>query len=125
MHTARRPAGRLFSIGDKKCSKVENCNESAYGICKICNDGFYLDKNDNKCNKQVENFINCKLSIDGNKCDECIDEYFLNEELKCVNTNYCKVANKDKCEECNDGYLMTNKYDFLIPRRKITLIHIN
>ena len=99
--------GFYLNHGDKKCSKVENCNESAYGICKICKDGFYLDKNENKCNDQVDNFLNCKLSIDGNKCDECIDEYFLNEELKCVNTNYCKVANKDKCEECIDGYFLS------------------
>ena len=99
--------GFYLNNGDKKCSKIENCNESTYGNCKICNEGFYLDKKKNKCNEQKDNFINCKESIDGKKCDKCIDEYFLNEELKCINTNYCKKANNDTCEECIDGYYLS------------------
>ena len=99
--------GFYLNNGDKKCSKIENCNESTYGNCKICNEGFYLDKKKNKCNGQKDKFMNCKESIDGKNCDKCIDEYFLNEELKCINTNYCKKANNNTCEECIDGYYLS------------------
>ena len=32
--------GYFLSEGDKKCTKIENCNESSFGICKNCNGGY-------------------------------------------------------------------------------------
>ena len=54
-----------------------------------------INKKDEKCLLQDNQLYHCQETIDGKNCDKCIDEYFLNEELKCINTNYCKKANID------------------------------
>ena len=93
--------------GDKKCSNTENCYESTYGKCKICNDGFYLDKNENKCLKQNDKFLKCKETLDGEKCDKCIDNYYFDKKYNCVNTNYCNIGYRNICEECINGYYLS------------------
>lgn len=102
--------GYYLDAMDKRCTKVENCGKSSFGICKQCTNGFYLDKTDSKCKKQNNNeiFKNCKETIDGIKCSECDDDYYLDNENKCIGINFCeKSGNNDKCEKCKDGYYLT------------------
>ena len=92
--------------GDKRCSDVENCYKSNYNNCIKCISGFYLDKKDNKCKKQESNFLNCLQTIDGLTCDKCDDDYFFDEENKCVPTKFCLRSSKFECEECISGYYL-------------------
>ena len=98
----------FLNSGDYKCSKIENCYESKLGVCQICNEGFYFDKQDNKCKENTEIFINCKMTNDGKKCDECLKGYYLTEkENKCISTNFCYESENDYCIKCIDGYFLT------------------
>ena len=98
---------------DLKCSKTENCSESKYGICKKCNKGFYLNKKEEKCIIQNNSFINCKISILGEKCDICDDNYYFDEEGICISMNYCSLGDKKRniCKECNEGYFLSEFKD--------------
>ena len=51
--------GYFLNIGDKKCTKTENCSESSFGICIKCSSYYYLNKKEEKCIIQGENFYNC------------------------------------------------------------------
>ena len=99
--------GYFLSDGDKKCTKIENCNESSFGICKKCNNGYYLDKKDNKCKIQSGIFLNCQETIDGEACDLCNDDYYFTEEGNCLLVNYCSKGVNYKCEQCISGYYLT------------------
>ena len=95
---------------DKKCINIENCAESVYGICKKCINGYYLDKSDEKCKIITPFLLNCKVSLDGEKCDECDDDYFLSQEGKCTEVNFCSKVNENYnqfCDECIDGYFLS------------------
>ena len=100
--------GYFLSNGDKKCTKIENCDESSFGVCKSCSTGYYLDKKSNKCKVQIGTFSNCKESIDGENCDSCNDDYYLTETGNCLSINYCaKSEYYYKCDECIEGYYLT------------------
>ena len=92
---------------DKKCTKIEYCSISSFGICQRCNNAHYLDKKQNKCILENDKIINCKISNDGTKCDECKDEYYFDDEGKCVFSNYCSKGENYKCNKCKDGYYLT------------------
>jgi hypothetical protein len=83
--------------GDKRCTTTKNCSESSFGICTKCVSGFYLDKKKKECKKQEKEFLNCKISTDGKTCEECIDNYFFDQDDLCVNTVHCSESNKGKC----------------------------
>ena len=102
--------GFYLNLGDKKCSNTENCYESIFGKCKRCNEGYYLDKSKNICKEQNDSFINCIETLDNKKCEKCSDDYFLDQDSNCVNTNYCNIGKEGKCEECINDYYLT-KYD--------------
>ena len=34
--------GYFLNKGDYKCTKIENCYESIYGVCSSCIDNYYL-----------------------------------------------------------------------------------
>ncbi len=97
----------FLNEGDKRCSKIENCSESNYNSCIKCNSGFYLDKKQEKCIKQEKQFLNCKQTIDSETCEECDDEYYFDEEQKCVNTKFCSKSENNKCKECISSYYLT------------------
>ena len=102
--------GFFLNSLDRKCCKTENCSESIYNVCKRCNKGYYFDKKEEKCKIQNNNFINCKESITGEKCDICDDNYYFDYEGKCINMNYCTLGDKKNtniCKKCNDGYYLT------------------
>ena len=101
--------GYYYSYSDKKCTKDENCEKSSFGVCKECKSGYYLDKKQQKCiwGTGTLSFSNCKISNNGSKCDECYDDYYFDQEGKCVHTNYCSKGQGFKCEMCIDGYYLT------------------
>ena len=101
----------FLTINDKKCVKIEFCAESKYDICKKCEPGYYLDKLQNKCIKQEGIFINCKLSIDGKKCDTCLEEYYFDDNGECVWNNFCSKSKNYKCEKCKEGYYLAENFE--------------
>jgi hypothetical protein len=97
--------GYYLGSGDKKCTKTENCKESLYEKCIECNKGFYLDKKEEKCKQQAGKFLYCKETLDNINCEVCEDNFFFDEEERCVNTNFCKKSDgSGKCKECLSGY---------------------
>ena len=97
--------GFYLSKGDHKCIKTEYCYESMFGICKKCKEGYYLDKRQEKCLEKNEYFKNCIQTLDGKTCDICDDEYYLDEEGNCGDSNFCaKFGNDGLCEKCVSGY---------------------
>jgi hypothetical protein len=52
--------------------------------------------------------INCRISNDGIKCDECIDDCYFDKEGKCVVSNYCELGESYRCVKCVDNYYPAN-----------------
>ena len=102
--------GYFLNAGDKKCTEIENCYESLYGVCQRCIDGYYLDKRQDLCKIQKYQFINCKLSLDALTCEECSDHYYFDENKeRCISVNYCAISNSDyECTNCTKGYYLTS-----------------
>ena len=101
--------GYFLNEGDKKCTKTEYCYESSFGICQRCSYFYYLNKKEDICVLQKENFYNCKESLDGTVCDSCNDNFYLSEDRKCSNTNYCLESSNYYCKKCISGYFLTEK----------------
>ena len=99
--------GYYLSRSDKKCIETENCYESLYGKCLTCDNGYYLNKKEDKCIKKNDEFFHCKETINGEKCDNCDSNYFLDEEGKCVSTKFCQKSKNSKCIECLPNYYLT------------------
>ena len=93
---------------DRRCTSTKNCSESIFNVCIKCISGFYLDKKNKECKKQTDTFSHCQLSIDGKVCDICDDDYFFDEEGKCVNTQFCLESDgKGKCKQCKSNYYLS------------------
>ena len=100
-----------YNTGDKKCSKTEYCSKASFGVCKMCIYGYYLNKKQEKCIKESGNFVNCKISNDGIKCDECKDDFFFDDNGKCVFSNFCADGYNYQCKKCREGYYITAYQD--------------
>lgn len=102
--------GYFLNSGDQKCTSVEHCAESSFGVCNLCEDNYILNKAKDICEEKKGDFLNCILTIDGNKCDECEEGFYLSEDNKCVQTNFCQKAVKGSslCSECVPGYYLTS-----------------
>ena len=100
--------GYYLTGKDKKCINIKNCAESKFGVCKKCNSGYYLDKSENKCLRQEGVFKNCDLSVDSEKCEKCIDDYYFDENGVCISSNYCAEEKDYVCQKCADNYYMTS-----------------
>ena len=103
-------SGYHISKGDKKCTKVDNCNQVTNGECTSCINNYYFDKKQNKCIEKIEQkFKYCKVTLNGENCEKCDVNYFLSDDLNCVNTNYCSKSKNETCTECiKDFYLTEN-----------------
>ena len=88
--------------GDFKCSLIENCYESTFGICDSCAEGYILIKNKEICQKSSD-FVYCKHTIDERNCDICKNNYYLAEDGQCSETFMCSKTEKGKCIECSLG----------------------
>ena len=104
-------SGYYLSEGDRKCSSIEFCNESIFGVCIKCNFGYYLDRKDLICKEQKDPFENCKETIDSKTCSICNEDYYFDENGKCIDINYCNKGAKYKCEECQKEYYLTYTKD--------------
>lgn len=103
--------GYVLTSKDKKCTKIQNCAESKYDVCTKCDSGYYLDKVQNECIKQEGVFMNCKLSVDGKKCDTCIEDNYFDDNGECIWNNFCSKAKDYKCEECKEGYYLAQNFE--------------
>ena len=103
--------GYFLTGTDKKCINIENCAESKYGICKKCNGGFYLDKLQNKCLRQNGVFMNCKISLDSKKCDVCNDDCYFDGNGECIYNNFCLKGEDYKCEKCITDYYLAQNFE--------------
>ena len=94
--------------GDKKCTKTKNCSESVFEICTKCEYGYYLYKKENLCKKQFGLLENCKISLNDITCDTCEEDYYFDENKKCIGVNFCKREIKYfRCQECIEGFFLT------------------
>ena len=41
--------GFYLNSGDRKCTQIENCYQSSFGVCQKCREQYYLDKTEKKC----------------------------------------------------------------------------
>ena len=98
--------------GDKRCTKTENCYESIFGNCILCNKNFYLDKKENKCKEKNGIFKFCKQTIDGKNCDICDSGNYFDKEGICVENNFCSKSLEGICTECISGYYFSYNNKF-------------
>ena len=102
--------GYYLNRKDKKCSSTRDCEESIFGVCTKCIYTYYLDKKNNECKNQTDKFIHCIESINGENCDVCEENFFFDEDGKCIFNNYClKEKERNKCNKCVDNYYLTEK----------------
>ena len=101
--------GYYLTSEDNRCTKTGNCSESIYEKCIKCQKGYYLDMKEEKCKEQKENLMYCKEVLDGINCNVCEDNYYFDQEGKCVNTNYCeKKGSSVSCSQCITGYFLSS-----------------
>lgn len=101
--------GYYLNLGDRRCTKTENCNQSVYGVCVECAPGFYLNKKEEKCKRKEYPFALCKETLNGETCEKCDDDCFMAEDGQCVDSNFCSISYKTKysCKECKTNYYLT------------------
>ena len=99
--------GYFLNTGDLRCSKTQNCYESIFGKCTSCLGGYYLDKKEDNCKTQAGSLLNCKESLDGEKCEVCNDDFFFDEKGNCIGVNYCAEGRFYGCDKCIEGYYLT------------------
>ena len=98
----------FLTSGDHRCIKTENCQESIFGNCKLCNQGYYYNKKEDKCLFKPVNLTYCKQSLDGNNCEICQDDYYLDENGICIDSDFCSESENFKCKKCKSGYFLSN-----------------
>ena len=100
--------GYYLNTGDKKCSRIENCNESIYGNCVSCYIGYFLNKKNNTCLLKINNFLYCKESLDGENCELCDEMTYLDENNTCALSKYCLYSLNGKCQKCISNYYLSS-----------------
>ena len=103
--------GYFLTGKDRKCVKTQFCAEAKYGVCQVCIAGYYYDKSQDKCIQLNSSFYNCKMTLDGETCETCNDNYYFDENGKCISNNYCLKENDYHCEKCADGYFLTDGHE--------------
>ena len=96
-----------FLSSEYKCIKTENCEESFLGNCISCQDGYYLNKFNNICEKKNGNFTLCKQSLDNITCDICDTYNYFDKDGICVPNKYCYRSINFTCIKCIEGYFLT------------------
>ena len=94
----------LTEYGDS-CTKEKKCvsGDKNLGICKKCQNNYYIDLNDGKCksNREENDFKYCEVA-DG-ECKYCIYNTYLGEE-KCTLSQNCLESSEGICIQCIDNY---------------------
>ena len=108
--------GFYKNYGDSRCTKTQHCYESIFGACVKCSDYYYLDKREEKCLEQIGNFEHCKETLDGKTCNLCEENYYFDENGKCIWTNFClEEGVLGVCKKCIDGYHISKKDEICTP----------
>ena len=93
---------------DSACVKDKNClnGDKDLAICTLCNENYYLDIRDYSCKSNIENdkFNNCKFADE--ECFECLENFYLGDDLKCSKTNNCFISKNGKCLQCSENYYL-------------------
>ena len=116
--------GYYLGYDDKKCTNIENCDESVNGICKTCRPNYCLNIKENKCMNQNDGpiFLHCKESLDGKVCVKCEEGYYFDEYGKCVWVKNCaKRTNNGVCKKCKNGYYLSKTYNSCTPEKNCYL----
>lgn len=100
--------GYYLNSGDHKCIKIENCFESIFGNCILCNPEYYYDKKNDLCKRKNNTLLLCRQTIDEEKCDICDEGRYFDEEGICTFGKYCSKSLKGYCEKCIEGYYLAN-----------------
>ena len=101
--------GTMIVSTDGKCvtNNMSHCKEYSNKGCKTCNDGYYLNK-DNECERCNTNCKTC--SVDSSYCITCRANHFVNSDNVCESVKEieesCQVliASGVGCAICNDGW---------------------
>ena len=99
--------GYFLNTGDKKCTKTQYCHESIYGICTLCDITHYLNKKNNTCLFKIDNFLYCQQNMGGEECEICDDLGHLDQIGRCVRSNYCSESLNGRCQKCIDNYYLS------------------
>ena len=97
----------LYLTEDKySCTKSDFClnGYSNNTKCQKCKDGYYLDLKNGNCysNKEDNDKKYCLTVSD--RCETCIDNYYLSGDKKCTNTKNCSESNFGICIKCINNY---------------------
>ncbi|EKE39731.1 hypothetical protein ENUP19_0364G0044 [Entamoeba nuttalli] len=85
--------------------KVEECmHYTKNGKCFQCNEGYYIDKEKNKCNKCSEHCQYCN----SNECILCYNGYQLQNKKCVLYKEPCNYFKGDICYKCPLGYYNIN-----------------
>ena len=94
---------------------IENCSalDSEFA-CSLCDEGFYLSKNRDRCLALSSPLINCEVAmLDIPECKQCETGYYLKEETrKCFPfpsgiSNCVDYTNESTCSECATGFYLS------------------
>ena len=99
----------LFLTENHQCDKIQNCQESLFGNCITCKNGFYFDKLNETCKRKNDNFTYCRQTLDNKTCDICDRNSYFDEEGICVSNKYCQKSINQTCVKCIEGYYLTSK----------------
>ena len=97
----------LYLTEDKySCTTSDFCiNGYNYNTkCRTCKKGYYLDLIDGNCySNQEDNDEKYCLTV-AEKCESCIDDYYLSEDKKCTSSKNCLVSSLGNCTKCINNY---------------------
>ena len=100
------------------CIDVEKCIHSKGGQCIECIDNYYYNRNNKTCLIAEGYFENCKSGYDDWICDECKNDFYLNQsDYSCYSNDEDDIFYKcartytgvDLCSECIEGYYLGKK----------------
>ena len=104
---------------DNKCTNIEHYIYSdIFSQCIECEDNYFYDRANKTCFLTNENFTNCRAGYAEFNCQECKNDFYLNQtDHKCYdnkkeNEYYkCAIISSpgDKCLKCIEGYFLGEK----------------
>ena len=98
-----------FLSEDKFSCTISNVCISGYEYsekCKICKEGFYNNITNGICYSNQEENDQKYCLIFSEKCEKCINNYYLGEDFKCSNSKNCSKSSLGNCTECSKNYYL-------------------
>lgn len=86
--------------------------EDLFDRCKVCKEGYLLDKTNFMCEENPNGIENCEVYSNSSSCFECKIGYFLlsgNCVLSTVIDNCLKYSSNNVCEKCQKDFYLRNK----------------